>query len=112
MRRRIFATTVALATLILVSSGCVSGAIYSHTTVPLDVNFEGAPQKPDHRGPSWKTLTIPVFYYGGRLRFDWGSTAIGDAAERAGIETVYYADLETLSVLGVWTQRTIHVYGE
>ena len=110
MLRRIFATTLALAALILVSSGCVSGAIYSHTTVPLDVNFEGAPQKPDHRGPSWKTLVIPAVVT--NLRFDWGSIAIGDAAERAGIETVYYADLETLSVLGLWTQRTIHVYGE
>ena len=110
MARRIFATIVALSALILVSSGCVSGAIYSHTTVPLDVNFESAPQKTDHRGPSWKTLAIPVYY--GRLRFDWGSTAIGDAARRAGIESVYYADLETLSVLGIWTQRTIHVYGE
>ncbi len=110
MLRRIFVTAVALATLILVGSGCVSGAIYSHTTVPLDVNFEGVPQKPDHRGPSWKTLSIPVYY--GRLRFDWGSTAVADAARRAGIETVYYADLETRSVLGVWTRRTIHVYGE
>ncbi|HEB89428.1 MAG TPA: hypothetical protein ENI85_07645 [Deltaproteobacteria bacterium] len=110
MRRRIFVMAVALVTLVLVGSGCVSGAIYSHTTVPLDVNFEGAPRASDHRGPSWKTLSIPIYY--GRLRFDWGSTAIADAARRAGIETVQYADLETLSVLGVWTQRTIHVYGE
>lgn len=31
---------------------------------------------------------------------------------KVGIETVHYADLETLSVLGVWNQRWVHVYGE
>jgi hypothetical protein len=31
---------------------------------------------------------------------------------RAGITTIHYADLETLSVLGIWTQRWAVVYGE
>jgi hypothetical protein len=99
-----------LAAVLISSSGCLTGAIYTHTTVPLDVNLEDTPQKPERRGGSWKTIMIPLYYV--NPQFDWGSTGVGDAVERAGIETVYYADLETLSVLGVWTQRTIHVYGE
>jgi hypothetical protein len=99
-----------LAAVLMFSSGCLGGAIYTHTTVPLDVNLKDTPQKPAHHGGSWKTLEIPAYYT--NLRFDWGSIGVGDAVEQAGIKTVYYADLETLSVLGVWTQRTIHVYGE
>ena len=104
--------TIAVAVLLVVTmglSGCLSGAIYTHTTVPLDVNLEGAPAHPGHRGGSWKTLVIPL--YVANPRFDWGSTAIGDALEQADLDTAYYADLETFSVLGIWTQRTIHVYG-
>jgi hypothetical protein len=32
--------------------------------------------------------------------------------EHAGIETVHYADLETRSFLGIWTEQWVHVYGE
>jgi hypothetical protein len=47
-----------------------------------------------------------------RLQVDWGSTAIGDGMRAAGLTRVHYADLETLSILGLWTQRWIHLYGE
>ena len=33
-------------------------------------------------------------------------------AKENGIETIYYADLETLSILGIWNQYTVHVYGK
>ena len=108
-RRRAFAIGL-LMSVLAVSTGCFGGAFYTHTTVPVDVNFKDTPRKPEHRGESWKTLVIPL--YVARPQFDWGSTGVGDAVKQAGIETVYYADLETLSVMGVWTQRTIHVYGE
>ena len=39
------------------------------------------------------------------------SKHFGEIAKEHGFETVYYADLETLSVLGVWTQQYVHVYG-
>ncbi len=46
------------------------------------------------------------------LHFMWDSNAIGDIAKEHGIETVYYADLEELSVLGIWHEYTIHIYGK
>ena len=42
----------------------------------------------------------------------WDSNAIGDIAKKHGIETIYYADIETLSVLTIWNQYTVHVYGK
>jgi len=40
------------------------------------------------------------------------SNAIGDIAKQNGIETVYFADLETMSILIIWNQYTVHVYGQ
>ena len=90
-------------------TGCGLGLIYTHVTVPLDVNLEEEPVPPDdlgrHPGADWKTLHYIV-------RFDWDSAAIIDAAHAAGLTKVYYADMEVLSVFfGIWEQRTAKVYG-
>ena len=37
---------------------------------------------------------------------------VGLLGRKVGMTQVYYADLEVLSVMGVWTQRWIHVYGD
>jgi hypothetical protein len=88
----------------------MSGFLYTHTTVPLDVDMNATPRKPENRGGSWTTLVIPIVV--ASIRVDWGDMGVAEAARARGIETVYYADLETVSVLGLFTQRTIHVYGE
>lgn len=38
-------------------------------------------------------------------------TGIGCVAKANGLTELYYADLEKLSILGVWTQEWAHVYG-
>ena len=88
-------------------SGCGLGLIYTHITVPLDLNVEDTPVPPNDGGDSdWKTLQYFV------IRFDWNSAAIVDAAHAAGLTTIYYADMEILSVFfGLWEQRTAIVYG-
>ncbi len=102
------------ATLVLAvsSTGCLNGAIYTHTTQPLDTDFADTPVHEGGRGDSWKSLVIPLFYYPGALQFDWGDMSIANALSEAGIDTVHYADLETRSILGIWTERWVHVYGE
>ena len=75
----------------------------------LDVNLDETPVF--DRGASGKSDTKRV-----NLRpyvdIQWDSNAIADAARKAGLTQVHYADLETLSVLGVWVQKTVHVYGK
>ncbi len=93
----------------LASSGCVSGFIFTHVTEPLDVNYDATPVHTGRRGTSLKRLVIP---YPVRMQFDWGSTGVNDGMRQAGITRAYYADIETLSFMGIWTQRWIHVYGE
>jgi hypothetical protein len=85
--------------------GCLSGAIYSHVTVPLDANFDATPVYRGEASDSWKTFQ----YYG---RIDWGSTGLAEVAREHGMKRLYYADVETLTILRFWTQRWVHVYGE
>ncbi len=97
----------AIALLLLATTplGCMSGALYSHVTVPLDVNLDRTPVHDEYGRESWNSFQ----YY---IRVDWGSDGIGDIAKQHGFTRVDYADLETLTVLGVWTQRWARVYGE
>ncbi len=90
------------------TAGCTPrGYIYTHITEPLDINMsESVNQDMRRAGGNVKHFTYNI------VRVRWGSRGIGDVAKSAGIEKVYYADLETLSVLGVWNQYFVHVYGK
>lgn len=92
--------------------GCVSGRIYTHTWEPLTTNFDKTPvyQSNGSGESDVRHLSIPTGYYS--LDIVWHSNAIGDIAKRDGIEEICYADLESFSVLGIWNQYTVHVYGK
>ena len=82
----------------------LSGCVYTHTVKPLTTDFHDTPVVSDKgRGD-----TKQVDYY---VRLTWSSNAIGQIAKENGFEEVYYADLETLQILGIWTQEWAHVYG-
>ena len=90
---------------ILLLSGCSTGLLYTHTTRPLDLHLD-------------RTRVIETGHQGDvkhiqyQVSVTWDSNAIGDIAKKNGLEMVYYADLEILSVLGLWSRFTVHVYGE
>lgn len=87
-------------------AGCAGtfGLIYSHTRQPLTTDFHRTPASTQTASGDTKQID----YY---VRVLWSGNAIGDIARQHGFETVNYADLETLRVLGVWTQQWAHVYG-
>ncbi len=85
--------------------GCANGRLFTHVVVPLDVNLNETPvftQRAENHGQRFQ-------YY---VRIEWGHQGVGEIAREQGLNKVYYADLETWSVLGIWTQRYVHVYGE
>lgn len=85
--------------------GCTKGLIYTHTVRPLDVSHHQT-----RVGENSEEGDIRhIQYY---VSVTWSSNAIGDIAAREGLETLYYADLEILNVLGIWRQFTVHVYGK
>ena len=81
------------------------GLIYSHTVTPLDLNL-----KETRQGPKQGSGDIKHFSYT-YITFMWDSNAIYDIAKKQGMETIYYADLETLRILGLWRQYKVHIYG-
>jgi hypothetical protein len=95
---------LALAALTWSLAGC--GLIYTNTVQPLDLDIEqGTPCDIDSKESNIKYLSIDV------ARVMWDSNAIGDIVRREGIDTVYFADMETFSILTVWNTYTLHVYG-
>ncbi len=81
-----------------------SSCIYSHTVTPLTVNFQNTPSGDTSGTGNTKTLT----YY---VDIKWDINGIGAVAKENGIDEIYYADLETLRILGYWRQDWVHVYG-
>ncbi|MDG2148441.1 MAG: TRL domain-containing protein [Planctomycetota bacterium] len=90
-------------------SGC--GLIYTHVTKPLGTNFT-AQQIEAFDGVSLHGRSSSKHLSGARLQVEWGNRGIGQLAKEMGLHKIYFADIETLSVLGLWRQRWIHIYGE
>ncbi len=91
--------------LALAASACApTGLIYTNVTVPLDVNFDATQFARQDDESDVKTIQY-------NLRFDCGDASIGTIAKENGFETVQYADLRTLSVLGLWNQQFVTIYG-
>jgi len=95
-----------LGCLSLGATSCSSpvGFIYTHTYEPLTTDFHATPIQQQQADGDVKDL----WFY---VRVQWGSNALGDIAVEHGFETIHYADLETLVVLGIWRQEWAHVYG-
>ncbi len=87
-------------------AGCAPrGLLYTHIKTPLDTNMSQTPAD----GKSLHGDLKHIHFYVDVLS---DSNAIGDIAKQNGIETVYFADLETTSILIIWNQYTVHVYGQ
>jgi hypothetical protein len=98
----------ALATVMLAAllSGCGAGIIYTHTVTPLSLDLHQT--KVVQTDKTGDIKHIQFLYLG----VAWDSVAYGDIAKKNGMNELYFADLETLSVLRIWNQYTVHLYGK
>jgi hypothetical protein len=94
--------------LALLLTGCLfRGGLYSHTVVPLTFNRDAT-----EVAKSWSQARGEIEQIQFYVTVQVGENGIGDVAKKHGIETVYYADQETRTVLfGIWREDIIHVYG-
>ena len=133
------ATAVLAAALML--SGCLTGplsavlpgpapsatqwpGLYTHTRQPLTLDMNrtsvvSASGQGDikHIELIWAGLAWNSAALGGPLELDWAgvswdSAGIGDIARKQGLKEMYFADLEIFSILNIWNQNTVHVYGQ
>jgi hypothetical protein len=92
--------------LLLLSSGCGVGIIYTHTVTPLTLDLHQTKVVQTEKTSDIKHIQVSW------IGVAWDSAAIGDIAKKNGMNELYFADLETLRVLTVWNQYTVHLYGK
>jgi hypothetical protein len=87
--------------------GCgASGLIYTHTLQPLTLDMHNTRVATTSGEGDIKH----IHFWAASVA--WDSNAIGDIARKKGLQEIYFADLETLKILGIWNQYTVHVYGK
>jgi len=95
----------------LVLTMLFSGCVYVHTVEPLTVDMDRTSVSGVEKEGSIQLIAFPYYFTSFGL-VAWGNAAIGEVSKQQGMEKVYYADLETFSVLRIWNQYTVHVYGK
>ena len=101
-----------VAVLTLAMSGCVgTGLIYTRVTRPYSRNFQGTPAGTKTCRVNEHILREP--FSGASMSLSFTTRVAEEAARTAGMTNIYYADLETLSVLrGIYEKKTLILCGD
>jgi hypothetical protein len=89
----------------------LSGCVYVHTVEPLTVDMDRTSVSSVEKTGSIQVIAFPYYFTSVGL-VAWGNDAIGEVSKQQGMKEVYYADLEIFSILRIWNQYTVHVYGK
>ena len=112
---RRLALRLGVAATILGLAACASvqpfGIIYTNIRVPLTENLRHTPM-PSNPPSNGRTLEIKEPFTGFGLYARVDSNAIGDIARQNGMQTLYFADQQRFSILGIWTTVKTILYGE
>lgn len=87
-----------------------TGLLFSNYLAPLETNFEATPVGAKQGTALVRFLQDPIFT--GLPILTWGEASIEAAAASGGISKVHYVDYEVLSVVGIFVQLTVRVWGE
>ena len=87
----------------------LSGCLYVHTFQPLTTDMHETPVSNYEKTGTIRVITWPL--NNARL-VAWGSAAIGDVAKEQDMKEIYFADVEIFSVMRIWNEYTVHVYGK
>lgn len=99
-----------LTVLLLMSQGCVRGAIYQDITVPFSVDMDRTPLDLNTGTASLHRLREP--FSGAGVGVEWNSYGFGDASVQGELKEASIADLRQQSVLfGIWRRDTLILRG-
>ena len=99
------------AAVLILCSGCTSvvpvrGFIYTHLKYPLTRDLHATPvPQTQPNGAEIIEIKEPITGLGLNARLN--SNAIGEIAKAHGIKTLYFADQESFSILGIWTSTKV-----
>jgi len=100
-----------LLVIVLALTILLSGCVYVHTVEPLTVDMDRTSVSSVEKAGSIQVIAFPYYFTSVGL-VAWGNDAIGEVSKQQGMKEVYYADLEIFSILRIWNQYTVHVYGK
>lgn len=96
--------------LLAASSACAPGIIYTDNTLPLSTNFDRTPLGIKRTEATTRQVRLPIPR--ARISAEWYDEAIGEAANKAGLEEIYYVDINTFSILaGTFSKKTLLIWG-
>jgi hypothetical protein len=97
---------------LLVMSGCVGqGILYTRVVRPNSTDFRVTPAGSNTCRMNQYNLREPVT--GADVSVEFTLRVVEQAAREAGITKLYYADIETFSILnGAYEKKTLIVYGD
>lgn len=91
--------------------GIIPGSlIFTNKKYPYTKDLDNTPVVETEQGGKIVRITEPFTGYG--MYTEIKSNAIGDIAEKYGLTEVYFADMEVLSILGIWKYNKLYVYGK
>jgi len=109
-----------LATMLLLSqAGCglvrietsgLYGYIYTNTRVPFTKDLDNTPVV--HTQSDGVIVKIKEPFSGLGVYTEFNTNALGDLAKKNNMNKLYYAELETFELFGIWRQRRLYLYGE
>jgi hypothetical protein len=121
MATRTPARLAAAAAALLAGPGCAlspvgapvappGGVLFSYQSAPLETNFDATPIGSKKGEAEVHFLREPFFT--SLPLATWGDASITAAAQEGGVQTVHYVDYTILSVLGIYVQLTVEVFGD
>jgi hypothetical protein len=97
--------------LLILAGALLSGCLYVHTVDPLTTDMHQTPTGTVEKTGTAEVIAFPPFL-GSYPLIAWGKAAIGEVAKKEAMTEVYYADVETFSILRIYNRYTVHVYGK
>ena len=88
----------------------LSGYVYEHYHKPYTLDLDVTPVR--FNCGEGKVVMVKEPFSGWGVSAEFDTNAIGDVARAHGLKKIYWADMEYFKVLGIWKERSIHIYGE
>jgi hypothetical protein len=110
-----FKALLLVLTLFVGLTGCATGPlvglVYTNVKLPLTLDLKATPvplRPPD----SDRIIEIKEPFTGLGMYARVSANAIGEIARKHGVATLYFADQEVFSILGIWKTNRVFLYGE
>lgn len=105
--------------LLLLQSGCglvridtsgLYGYIYTKTRMPFTKDLNNTPVV--HTQSDGVIVKIKEPFSGLGVYTEFNTNALGDLAKKYNMSKLYYAELETFELFGIWRERRLYLYGK